>query len=76
MNDPRFRLVRGDKQEVLDAFSEVPRVSYFSTSNGPNQASGSETSAAQGTFGVDVNPSARTVAWIAHRDGGSNWSEL
>lgn len=77
MSDPAFRLNEQSgllAEEVVRAFDEVPRVSYFSATDGPNNAS-SVDSVAQGTLAINVSASARTTLWIAHRDGDSNFSE-
>lgn len=81
MADPGHKITPYQTQddfqvEVSRALDETARVSYFSTSNGPNQSALSSTFVEQGTLGIDMSESASTVAWIAHRAGGSNWSEM
>lgn len=78
MTDPRFQLnpFLDDlqfKDDVVEAFDEVPRASYFSTFDGPNESSVTGT---QGTLGIETGSSATTTLWVATSDGTGVWAGI
>lgn len=61
-------------RQVFGALNDLPRVSYTSTTDGPNQTSGH--TADRGQLLIDVGSSCTTVFWGATSLGTDNWTAL